>query len=341
MSDIQPGPSRARSVDVARLAGVSQAAVSRAFRPGGSISAKTLQKVMTAAAQLNYVPNSMARSLSTRQSNTVALLIGDLHNPFYATALDAFSVELQKLDKQILLFNAPGASDLDGAILRMLEYQVDGIVITPATVSSRMTALCLDRGIPVVMFNRFVPGLSVSSVSCDNVAGGELAAQTLVRSGGSRFALITGGADTTTNRDRVNGFERGLLAAGVDIGQLLTRSGGYTYDGGYRAAKSLLSSARRPDALFCTNDIMALGAIDAARDLDIAIPDDVAVVGFDDIPDAARSAYRLTTLRQPLDLMVRETLALLLAEEAVPTVRVVKPRLIPRRTTRSQEETIP
>jgi len=86
---------------------------------------------------------------------------------------------------------------------------------------------------------------------------------------------------------------------------------------------------------------MALGAIDAARDLDIAIPDDVAVVGFDDIPDAARSAYRLTTLRQPLNLMVREALTLLLAEEAVPTVRVVKPRLILRRTTRSQEETIP
>jgi DNA-binding LacI/PurR family transcriptional regulator len=323
------------------LAGVSQAAVSRAFRPGGSISAKTLQKVMTAAAQLNYVPNSMARSLSTRQSNTVALLIGDLHNPFYATALDAFSVELQKLDKQILLFNAPRAGDLDGAILRMLEYQVDGIVITPATVSSRMTALCLDRGIPVVMFNRFVPGLSVSSVSCDNVAGGVLAAQTLVRSGCSRFALITGGADTTTNRDRVNGFERGLLAAGVDIAGLLTRSGGYTYEGGYRAAKSLLSTTRRPDALFCTNDIMALGAIDAARDLNVAIPDDVAVVGFDDIPDAARSAYRLTTLRQPLDHMIREALILLLADEAAPTVRVVKPRLIPRRTTRSQEETIP
>jgi DNA-binding LacI/PurR family transcriptional regulator len=338
MSEMQSGPNRARSVDVARLAGVSQAAVSRAFRPGGSISAKTLQKVMNAAARLNYVPNSMARSLSTRQSNTVALLIGDLHNPFYAAALDTFSVELQKLDKQILLFNAPHACDLDGAILRMLEYQVDGIIITPATVSSRMTALCLDRGIPVVMFNRFVPGLNVSSVSCDNIAGGVLAAQTLVQSGGSRFALITGGADTTTNRDRVNGFERGLLAAGVDIRGLLTRSGDYTYSGGYRAAKALLAAAPRPDALFCTNDIMALGALDAARDLNIATPDDLAVVGFDDIPETARSAYRLTTLRQPLGLMVREALKLLVADEGRPTARVVKARLVRRRTTRPQGE---
>ena len=323
---------RVTSSDVARFVGVSQATVSRAFSADSSITDSTRAKILAAARTLNYVPNSFARSLITKQSDIVAMLIGDLHNPFYTVALDEFSRRLQAVGKHLLLFNGAEPAAIDDAVRRMLEYQVDGLIITAATISMEMTALCVERQIPVLMFNRYVPGFSINSVCCDNVAGGRLAADTLVEAGGRRFAVIYGDSATTTNSDRLEGFTARLGEHGIS--DVPESWGQYTYEGGYQAALTLLKDEARPDALFCVNDIMALGAIDAARELGLNIPQDLMIVGFDDIADAARASYRLTTIRQPIRRMVDTAMTILATPTAEPVTRTLQGRLIKRGTTR-------
>lgn len=333
-----PSPSRrVTSSDVARHAGVSQATVSRAFMDSGLVTDETRVKILESARLLNYVPNSFARSLITNQSNIVAILIGDLHNPFYTEALDQFSRRLQELGKHVLVFNGAKPEGVDDAILRMLEYQVDGLIITAAAMSMQMAAVCIERRIPVVLFNRYVPGFLADSVYCDNVAGGRLAADTLYAAGAKHYGVIYGDSGTTTNVDRMRGFTERLREH--SISDVAHGWGHYTYEGGYDAATKLLQLPQPPDALFCINDIMALGAIDAARALSLRIPEDLMVVGFDDIPEASRQPYRLTTIRQPIDRMIDETMALLRQDwgegPKQPISRILKGKLISRATTRS------
>jgi DNA-binding LacI/PurR family transcriptional regulator len=323
---------RVTSSDVARFVGVSQATVSRAFSTDSSITDLTRTKILDAARKLNYVPNSFARSLITNQSNIVAMLLGDLHNPFYTTALDEFSLRLQAMGKHLLVFNGAQPDVVDDTVRRMLEYQVDGLIITAATISMQVTALCLERDIPVVMFNRYVPGFSVNSVCCDNIAGGKLAADTLFDAGATRYAVISGDSFTTTNLERVEGFMTRLQDKGV--GDVPTSWGHYTYEGGYDAATELLKRKDPPDALFCVNDIMALGAIDAARTLNVRIPEDLMIIGFDDIAEGARQPYQLTTISQPMRQMIDESMIMLTQPAAESVARVVKGRLIERGTTR-------
>lgn len=307
------GPKRTTSKDVALRAGVSQSAVSRAFTRGSSIAEGTRKKVLQAARELNYVPNSIARSLITARSNIIAMVVGDLGNPFYSTVLDEFSELLQAEGKHVLVFRVANGSEVDDALMEVLQFQVDGIIVTSAQVSSNMAGLCLERGIPVVMFNRYVEGLQTANVCCDNFKGGQLVARALLQSGGSRFAMISGEAETSTNRDRLRGFLAALEEAGIPKNTVRVEPGDYTYGGGFDAACRLFENRQMaPDALFCGNDIMALGAMDALYDkLKYDIPKDVMVIGFDDIFEASRSPYRLTTVRQPIDAMIRKTLELL------------------------------
>ncbi|MFT7288042.1 MAG: DNA-binding LacI/PurR family transcriptional regulator, partial [Halieaceae bacterium] len=304
-----------------------------------SVSDATRKKVFRAAQALNYVPNSMARSLITARSNIIAMVVGDLSNPFYSAVLDQFSKELQEQGKHVLVFRVASGSEVDDALIHVLQYQVDGIILTSAQVSSKMAGLCLERGIPVVMFNRYVEGLPTDNVCCDNLKGGRLAAQALLDAGGARFAMIAGEREASTNRDRTRGFMRTLRSAGITAKDVHIAHGHYTYDGGYKAALALFSAdGETPDALFCTNDIMALGALDALRyQLGYRVPEDVMVIGFDDIPEAARAPYRLTTIRQPREQMTAKTLELLDAGAktvAGPTTAYIEGTLVRRETLR-------
>jgi DNA-binding LacI/PurR family transcriptional regulator len=307
--------SRATSFDVAALAGVSQSAVSRAFSPGASISEAKRAKIVEAARKLNYVPNSIASSLTTKRTNIVAVIIGTLNNPFYVEALKMFSRKLQEQGRQILTFTVDGQTNTDAIIMRVLQYQVDGIVITSANLSTRMTGLSHERGIPVVLFNRYVPGADATCIRCDNAHGGGLIARAFLAAGARRFAMITGDPTATTSQDRVRGFLDVLADHGIRRSTVVHAPGQSSYDGGAAAAASLFggrSRRTRPDALFCVNDVMAMGALDALRlTLGFAVPGDLMVAGFDDIPEAARLPYRLTTIRTPTEAMVDEALAAL------------------------------
>jgi DNA-binding LacI/PurR family transcriptional regulator len=332
--------SRATSFDVAALAGVSQSAVSRAFTPGSSIAEEKRKKILEAARKLNYVPNSIASSLTTKRSNIVAVILGNMGNPFYVHVLRAFIDRLQQQGRQILTFTVGNGADSDEVLMRVLRYQVDGIILTSAQLSTRMTSICHERGIPIVLFNRYIPGSDASGVRCDNAGGGRLMAEAFLAAGARTFAMIKGDPKGTTSQDRVRGFRERLIERGIMPADIRELEGQSTYDGAYSATLNEYRSDRQklPDAIFGINDTMAMGAMDALRQrLGLRIPEDVMIGGFDDIPEGRRFPYQLTTVRQPIEPMVDETLAILHLDEPTRPIepgidRQVPGRLIWRQT---------
>ncbi len=299
------------SHEVARLAGVSQSTVSRAFNRESVVSQETLNRIQAVAKKLGYQPNELARSLISRKSNVIGLVMGDILNPFYPAVLNAFTHNLQRLGRRVMLFSVPAGHDVDEVLPQLMQYQVAGVVITSASLSSRMAETLGQGNTPVVLFNRTVRGDAVNSVCCANDAAGKLVAQRLLAAGHKRFGLIGGVATTSTHIERKKAFAKELRKAGIT--DLPEESGGNTYEGGFVAAKKLLSMPKRPDALFCISDIMALGALDAARrELSLSVPGDVSIIGFDDIAAAAWPSYDLTTVRQPVETMASEAITILL-----------------------------
>ncbi len=301
---------RSNSTEVARLAGVSIAAVSRAFTPGSSISPEMAEKVHAAARQLKYVPNKLARSLITRETNIVALMLPNMANPIFAAILSEASQRLEEIGKQVLLFTPPRIEDFDNSLQRMLQYQVDAIFIAAASISSRMASLCLDRHVPVVMIGRHLPGLPVHNVRSDEMDAGRRAAELMLQGGGKRFGIITGPDVLSTILERQNSIQLRLAQDG--LGPAAIRDGHLTYDGGYRAALDIMQETAPPDSLLCLTDVMALGAMDAIRHkLRLRVPEDVAVMGFDDIAEANHASYLLSTLRTPVPEMIGHAIELI------------------------------
>lgn len=301
---------RVTSHEVARQAGVSQSTVSRALAGDPRLSEATRLRVLEAARSLGYKPNAIARSLITKRTNIVGLVASNMANPFYPLVLEAFTQHLHNLGWRVLLFTAGSREDVDDLLPTVLAYQVDGLIILTATLSSLMAEEVRRRGIPVVLFNRYVSDSGVSAVSCDNLNGGRMVADLLLDAGHTRLAYVAGRENASTNRDRRRGFLERLAERGVEHCQ--QESGDFTYEGGFSAALRLLDSPHPPEAIFCANDISALGALDAARKLEVRVPEELSVVGFDDIPMAAWSAYNLTTVGQPREQMIEATVRLLM-----------------------------
>jgi DNA-binding LacI/PurR family transcriptional regulator len=284
------------SGDVALLADVSQSAVSRTFTPGASVSAKTRDKVLKAAASLGYRPNALARAVISGKSRLIAMLVAYLDNQFYPIVVEELSRALQERGYNVLLFmTEPGHQD--EVVQKILQYQVEGIAMASATLSSSLARECAQTGIPIVMLNRYVPASPASSVTSDNIEGGRRVADFLVRGAHKRIAMIVGAEDSSTSRDREAGFYKGLAEHGVTVFKRAV--GGYTFDGAAAAAVELFSGSPRPDAVFVANDHMAFSVMDVLRNqLRLRIPQDVSVVGYDDVPEAAWKAYDLTTVSQ-------------------------------------------
>lgn len=325
------------SVDVARLAGVNQSTVSRAFKDDRTISAETRDKVMVAARELGYTPNAIARSLITRRTNIVGMVMSNISSPFQPYVLEKFIHAMQAVGLQTLVFTAGPGQDVDDILPLALQYQVDALVITTAALSSARIEECARVGTPVILFNRYLLGANVSAICGDNLYGAGLAADHLLAAGCRRLAYLAGDINSSTNRDRERGFSVRLRERGA--AEPLREQAAYTYEAGYEAAGRLLGRDEPPDGVFCPSDIIALGVIDRARELGFAVPQDLCVVGFDDIPMASWSSYSLTTIRQPVDAMIEETRALLqdfLASPAMePVVRLFPGILVERGSTRS------
>ncbi len=317
----------ASSTDVARLAGVSQSAVSRTFTKGASVSARTRQKVQAAAEQLGYRPSALPRILITRKSRLVAVVIGGMYNPYYANLVEMFSRECQKNGNQVLLFSVDHGEYIDEAIPLLASYRVDAIISALSILSDEAAAACAKMRVPVVLFNGRIQNKWVHSVCCDNVQGGREVADLFVARGARRFGYITG-KETLANRDRCAGYVGRLRELGH--GEVAVAPGNYRFEGGYQGASELLKHRPRPDAIFCANDLTALGALDAARTVfRLKVPRDLLVAGFDDIPAASWPSYNLTTVRPEASSMVAETLRIVQVRTAAPERRARSLSLIP------------
>ncbi len=326
------------SLDVARLAQVSQSAVSRSFTPGASVSPLTRTKVQEAARKLGYRPNAIARSLITRRSRMIGVVMSYLENQFYPLVLEKLSQRLQRDGYHVLLFIAD-TREADSVLAEILQYQVDGLVMASTALSSALALRCADAGIPVVLFNRTIrDSQNTSSVTTDNYEGGRLMARHLVETGHERIAFIAGMEDTSTNLDRERGFRDGLTEHGR---RCFARAvGNYDFEGAKSAARELFggAAAQRPDAVFVANDHMAIAVMDVLRiELGLRVPQDVSVAGFDNVPQAAWGSYQLTTVEQPVEPMIEATATLLREQmigEVNPHAVVVPSQLIVRASTR-------
>lgn len=295
--------------DIAKHLGISQSTVSRVFTPGASVSEDTKKRVLEAAEQLGYRPNMLARSLITRKTNMIGLVMGDIDNPFYPEVLSNLSGELKKRGYNVLLLNSENDRIHGEELSLFLAYNIEGLVVTDVLLSSSVVDHLAELNIPIVLFNRYNQSLHCHTVCCDNVDGGYRIGEYLISRGHRRLAFIAGNPNTSTSQDREKGFRDALMKYGYN---LITETGYFTYEGAFEAASRLLTSVEPPDAIFCANDIMALGAIDAAKKLGVRIPDGVSIIGFDDIKPSSWEGYALTTWKQPLERMIQATIDLLL-----------------------------
>lgn len=297
------------SLQVAQLAGVSQSAVSRVFTPGASVSKKTAEKVRTAARELGYRPNVLARAMVKGKSRIIGLVVAYLENFFYPETLEKLSNALQEQGYHVLVFMTKQTADnIDDVMEEILDYQVDGIVMASVAMSSDIVSRCQQANVPVVLFNRSQDIDGVTSVTSDNYAGGRKVAEFLLAAGHKRIAYVAGWEGASTQRDREAGFRAALQDARHPDYQRAI--GNFDSDHARQAARDLFDQpdTERPDAVFVANDHMAFAVMDVIRfELGLRVPEDVSVVGYDDVPPAAWPAYNLTTMRQRANSMVEET----------------------------------
>lgn len=326
------------AAEVARVAGVSRSAVSRAFTPGAPIAEKTREHVHKVAERLGYAPNIIARSLITRRSDLIAVVVNTLSDLRDASFFDALLAALQGIGKQALIVRTEGAQDL-AAVLRVgVSYQIAGAIVFADNVTPAMVKAVFGSRSPIMLNGLERPEDKVDAVRVDERSAFAEVVDGLVAGGHRRIAYVSGRVAAVAEDERHAAVvERLALHRLKPFGK--TPPGDFSYGSGAAAARSLLQGKQRPDAIICACDAMALGAIDTARaEFGLRIPDDLSVVGFDDIPLAAWPSYSLTTIRQETSEIVAAAIGLLHARLSDPArdpeTRLIATRLIHRSSAR-------
>ena len=291
------------SRDVAELAGVSQATVSRVMSSSPKLSAATRARVQAAMETLGYVPHAGAQAMKTRRTNTIGVVVADLNNPFYSEALDELTRELDTSGFRVVIWNAGGGSHQD-ALKAIREHAVDGVIFTTATEDSVELQAAIEKNSPIVLINRVVEGLDCDQVTSSNADGGAAVADYLLANGKTRVAFIGGFETASTTRERGRGFLDRMAEQGQPVPEHLRFNGQFSHDIAAQIMNRLLSRSDRPQAVFCANDLMAFGALDALRAHQISA-EQCWVIGYDDVDMAAWDSFSLTTVRQPSREMAR------------------------------------
>ena len=333
--------SRARPTiyDVARLAGVSTATVSRALNGTGQIAPGTRATIQAAVEQLGYRPNTIARSLVTKSTQTIALLLPDITNPFYAALVSGIQQSALSHGHTMLLCTTESDAEREEHYLRVLRAkQVDGALVDGLVLPSDRIARFVEDGFPIVCLDRDIDSSSIPLVQVDNRLGGRLATEHLVGLGHSRIGHVTGARELGISEERLAGYRDALAAAGIEADSQLVEEGRFTEEGGHEAARTLLE--RNPDltAIFAANDLSALGVLNAIAETGRRVPEDISVVGFDDLRLAAFTSPPLTTVHQPaveIAKLATEILIGLTQGKRVEQMRhLLEPELVVRSSTR-------
>ena len=305
------------SHEVARLAGVSQPTVSRALRDSAKVSAETKRRVREAATALGYVPSAMGRALSVGRSYRVGLLLTDMKNQFYPHVIAPMHDALEDLGYQLVLITE--SSEAGPIADRIMSSALDGVLLATTTVDSILPVRLRDRGIPFVYFNRTSSSVEADSVTVDPSAGITALVETLVDLGHRKVSAIFGPRNTSTGESRETRTREALDTAGIRISPRWSRHGPFDFETGYIGAKELLAGPDRPTVILCGNDVVALGALNAAAEVGVEVPGDVSIVGFDDLPTSSWALIQLTTVAFDLDAMSREAAQLLIRRIAAGT----------------------
>lgn len=317
----EPAASRQRrrrettSWTVAREVGVSQSTVSRALRGDPRVSEETRKRIYASAERLGYAPRPAAHPVQ-QPSRTIGIVVAEMTNPFFPHQLEPIYDEFQLLDYRVVLFVERGDTPAGyEGLKRLLDRSIDGVLLTTGILGSRIPALIENRGVPLVQLTRYIDGLDADRVVSDNRGGMLAAARYALGLGHRRIGLIRGPGNTSTQRDRLIGMNEALAEYDLELDPRFVRQGGFTHQSGYQFASELLAMPERPTVIFCANDVVAFGAIDAAKAMGVSVPADVSIIGFDDIPMAAWESFQLTTVNQPAAEMARSA-ARMLAQRA-------------------------
>jgi LacI family transcriptional regulator len=291
---------RATIIDVAREAGVSTTTVSHVLNGTRSVAEPTKQRVLAAVERLSYEVNSLAQSLKSDRSQTIGLLVTDISNPFFTSLVRGVEDVANAAGYGIMLCNTDENPQKELTYLRMLRRKrVDAILMAPTGIQQPLADQLIGQGFPLVCFDRPAPGAACDTVLVDNVGGAQQAVSHLIDLGHRRVAVITGLSGVGTTNERLDGYMRAMAEHSIDVDRELVRLGNSRLDGGFREMLALLDLARRPTAVFTTNNLMTLGALGALQSRQVDVPGDMAIVGFDDFEWAAVLRPRLTVVAQP------------------------------------------
>ena len=322
--------------DVAARAGVSHAAASRSFTPGASVSAKTRAKVEQAAAALGYSPNMLARSLTTRKTQLVGLVSNNFQNPVFLQIFDLFTRALQEQGLRPLLVNLSDETDPERCLQMLRQYSVDGVIVASSHLPQGFARAFQQAGIAVVhAFGRAAAVPDVSVAAIDNVAAGRMAAQALIARGYARIGFLGGPEQASTTQDRMAGFLAEAKHCGAHAS--VSFAAAYSFEAG-RAEMARLLAHSPCEAYFLGDDVLALGALAAAQAAAVRVPQNLGILGLNDMAMAAWANVNLSTIHQPFEAIVRGAVDLLIARfanpEAAPEVRIYPCHLVSRATLR-------
>lgn len=297
--------------DVARASGVSIATVSAVIHAASWVSEATRVRVQEAIDEIGYRPNRLARSLKTKQGYAIGAIVSHLSNPFFTEVVRGLSHRLREHDRTLFLCDSDDRYDLGATNFRMLlEKHVDAMVLIGATVQEDMLRSYMQgrHRIPVIAVERDYGIEGVHTLLVDSEKGGFEATMHVIEQGYQRIAMITGpeagpGSETYGRKQRLEGYRRALRAAGRSLVSDLVVSGNFHYDGGQAAMEQLLQLPEPPDAVFASNDLMAFGALHAARAAGRSVPEDLGLIGYDDIPLSGLASPGLTTMAMPKEAL--------------------------------------
>lgn len=283
--------------DVAKLAGVSIATVSRVFNEHPLVSAPTREKVHLAAAELHYWPNGVARSLITNRTQALGVLLPDLHGEFFSELIRGVDLAAREFGYHLLFSRTSARSDALMAALRTIRGRVDGLIVMAPDMDAHDALRQFGGRTPTVLLDPEVSVGGCFSLSIANADGARRMTEHLLALGHRRIAVITGPEKNIDSQQRLAGHRQALAEAGVEADPALEVRGAFTEGSGYDAMRELLARRIRPDAVFASNDHMAIGALCALQDAGVRVPDELALAGFDDIPTARYLTPPLTTVR--------------------------------------------
>ena len=313
--------------DVARRAGVSPSAVSRTFTPGASVSEKTRKKVEGAARDLGYSPSFIARSLTTKRTKLIGLVANNFQNPVFLEVFDLYTRALQQRELRPLLVNLTNETDPEQSLRMLRQYGVDAVIVATSTLPPNFSRAFRAARVPVVhAFGRFDPVANVHVVGIDNNLCGRMAAETLTSRGYRNIAIIGGPEYATSTQDRISGFCQRMRELKLPV-EDISYAANYTYAAG-RSAMIALMQRTSVEAVFCGDDLICMGAMDAARSRGKSIPRDIGFLGFNDMDMSSWDAYQLTTIRQPIRDIILSSVELVV-ELADDTERKPEIRLFP------------